>query len=63
MSEQGFQTKPEEQRESETDTSQLLRKSSLLVGEVNSIINGELLAYAEELVWNYQQQTPSAANF
>ncbi|XP_062275677.1 C2 domain-containing protein 3 isoform X3 [Scomber scombrus] len=43
VSEQDFQTKPEEQRESETDACQLLRKSNLLVGEVNSIINARFL--------------------
>ncbi|XP_029922696.1 C2 domain-containing protein 3 [Myripristis murdjan] len=40
VSEQVCQAKPEERRDSETHTSQLLLKSSQLVGEVNSLISG-----------------------
>lgn len=42
MSEQDCHSKREEQRETETETSQLLLKSNHLVGEVNNIISGEL---------------------
>ncbi|XP_040024846.2 C2 domain-containing protein 3 isoform X1 [Gasterosteus aculeatus] len=40
VSEQEGPAKHEEQRDTETDTSQLLLKSNHLVGQVNSIING-----------------------
>lgn len=44
VSEQEGPAKHEEQRDTETDTSQLLLKSNHLVGQVNSIINGELFS-------------------
>jgi len=37
-------SRQEEHRDSETDTTQLLLKSSQLVGEVNDIIKGELFS-------------------
>ena len=43
MTEQGCHTQREEQKNSETNTSQLLLKSNQLVGEVNNIISGEFL--------------------
>uniref|UniRef100_A0A3B4U809 C2 domain containing 3 centriole elongation regulator n=1 Tax=Seriola dumerili TaxID=41447 RepID=A0A3B4U809_SERDU len=45
VTEQDCHTIHEEQRESETDTTQLLLKSNQLVGEVNNIISGELLVH------------------
>lgn len=41
MTDRDHHTRHEEQRKSETDTSQLLFKSNHLVGEVNNIISGE----------------------
>ena len=44
-SEQGrLSSRLEEHRDSETDSRQLLLKSSRLVGEVNSLVSGELLS-------------------
>uniref|UniRef100_A0A8C4IFG0 C2 domain containing 3 centriole elongation regulator n=1 Tax=Dicentrarchus labrax TaxID=13489 RepID=A0A8C4IFG0_DICLA len=48
MSEQDCHTRREEPRDTETDACQLLFKSNQLVGEVNSIISGELLVHAKE---------------
>uniref|UniRef100_A0A8C2WW56 C2 domain containing 3 centriole elongation regulator n=1 Tax=Cyclopterus lumpus TaxID=8103 RepID=A0A8C2WW56_CYCLU len=48
MSEQDCHGKHEEQRETETDTCQLLIKSDHLVGQVNNIISGELFYMLKE---------------
>uniref|UniRef100_A0A672YF29 C2 domain containing 3 centriole elongation regulator n=1 Tax=Sphaeramia orbicularis TaxID=375764 RepID=A0A672YF29_9TELE len=45
VSDEDFHAKQEEQRNIETDTSQLLLKSKQLVGEVNTIISGEHLLF------------------
>ena len=42
VAEQNFHSIDEDQRSSETDTSQLLLKSNQLAEEVNDIISGEL---------------------
>lgn len=60
VSEQDCHTKPEEQRESEIDTCQLLRKSNLLVGEVNNIINGIQSQHLETIPSNPQSSSTTS---
>ncbi|KAM7412854.1 hypothetical protein PAMA_020305 [Pampus argenteus] len=61
VSEQDSHPKPEDQRESETDTCQLLHKSNRLVEEVNSIITGIRGHHMEKISSNPQNSSETSA--
>ncbi|XP_072248288.1 C2 domain-containing protein 3 isoform X1 [Leuresthes tenuis] len=60
MTEQGCHTQRQEQKNSETDTSQLLLKSNQLVGEVNNIISGLQGHHLETIPSNTQSSSTTS---